>query len=399
MTHRYYYDDSYVTSFQAEVLQNTDYEGQPALVLVGTYFYPTSGGQPHDVGTINGSEVVNVLSRPSDGAILHVLDGPVSGEILPAEIDWGRRFDHMQQHTGQHILSQSFLKVLGARTVSFHLGADSSTIDLDLNQLDDDRVSQVEELANQVVWENRTVQVQNVTLDEALDIPMRKKPPLDSDALRLVFITDFDVSACGGTHVSNTGEVGVIKIVGWERRGDTVRAGFVCGKRALSDYRAKNQVIRNLSTQLTTGYWELENSISNQIDEISQLKRQLRRSQQTLIDYQVEGIISEINHDGDENPVIRVFAAMPMKELRIVANQLVTKKQVLSLLASVGDRTSLVFARSEDIGVDMNVLIKKAFTQLGSGSGGGSPSFAQGSSQEIEIEKIQEVLDSLGREL
>jgi len=141
MTHRYYYDDSYVTSFQAEVLQNTDYEGQPALVLVGTYFYPTYGGQPHDVGTINGSEVVNVLSRPSDGAILHVLDGPVSGEILPAEIDWGRRFDHMQQHTGQHILSQSFLKVLGARTVSFHLGADSSTIDLDLNQLDDDRVS------------------------------------------------------------------------------------------------------------------------------------------------------------------------------------------------------------------------------------------------------------------
>ena len=399
MTHRYYYDDSYVTSFRAEVLQSTEYEGQPALVLVGTFFYPTSGGQPHDVGTINGSEVVSVLSRPDDGAILHVLDTPVSNESYKAEIDWSRRFDHMQQHTGQHILSQSFLKVLGAQTLSFHLGADSSTIDLDLDRLDDERASDVEELANQVVWENRAVQIQNVTLDEALDIPMRKKPPLDSDALRLVVITDFDVSACGGTHVSNTGEVGVIKILGWERRGNSIRAGFVCGKRALSDYRAKNQVIRNLSAQLTTGYWELENSISNQIDEISQLKRQLRRSQQMLTDYQVDGIINEIEQDGDENPVIRVFADMPMKELRIVANQLVTRKKVVLLLASVGDRTSLVFARSEDLSGDMNELTKRAFAQLGSGSGGGSPSFAQGSLQEVEIDHVKEVLNSLGREL
>lgn len=399
MTHRYYYDDAYRTSFQADVLERAEHDGQQALVLEGTYFYPTSGGQPYDSGTINGSNVVNVLVRPGDGAILHVLDIPIRAKRISAEIDWNRRFDHMQQHSGQHILSQAFLKDLGAGTVSFHLGADTSTIDLDLVQMDEEGASSVEQIANQIVWENRAVENRTVTQQEALEIPMRKKAPVEGGSLRLVMITDFDISACGGTHVARTGEVGLIKIVGWERRRNQIRAEFVCGSRALSDYREKNQVVLDLSALFTTGYWELESSVERQIDEMSELRRQLRKCRKTLIDYQVTDILNEAGGIDIGHPIIKVFSDVTAKELRIIANQLISGKKVVSLLASVGDKTSLVFARNEDSKGDMNALLKDAITLLGSGSGGGSPTFAQGSCDINDFSKVNEALNALRTQL
>ncbi len=399
MTHRYYYDDAYKKSFQANVLERAEHDGQQALVLEGTYFYPTSGGQPFDSGTINSSNVVNVLIRPDDGAILHVLDEPIVAKRISAEIDWNRRFDHMQQHTGQHILSQAFLKVLGAGTISFHLGADASTIDLDLASMEEEVASSVERLANQIVWENRAVEIRTVTRQEAMEIPMRKKPPIEGDSLRLVVITDFDVSACGGTHVASTGEVGLIKIVGWERRRNQVRAEFVCGSRALSDYRKKNQVVRNLSAVFTTGYWELESSVDRQIEESTEFRRQLRKCRKTLIDYQVSEILNETKGIDNGRPIVRVFSDVTVIELRIIANQLIIGNKVMSLLASVGDKTSLVFARNEDSEGDMNALINDAITLLGSGSGGGSPIFAQGSCDINDAGKVTEVLNSLRAQL
>ncbi len=399
MTLRYYYDDAYRMSFQADVLERAEHDDQPALVLDGTYFYPTSGGQPFDLGSINGSNVVNVLVRPGDGAILHVLNKPIAAKRISAEIDWSRRFDHMQQHSGQHILSQAFLRALGAGTVSFHLGADTSTIDLDLTQMDEEGASSVERLANQIVWENRAIENRTVTRQEAMEIPMRKKPPFEGDSLRLVMIADFDVSACGGTHVARTGEVGLIKIIGWERRRNQIRAEFVCGSRALLDYRVKNQVVRNLSAVFTTGYWELESSVERQIDETSELRRQLRRCRKTLIDYQVADILNEAEGIEHDRPIVKVFTDVTTKELRIIANQLIAEKQIVSLLASVGDKTSLVFARNEDSWGDMNALIKDAFILLGSGSGGGSPTFAQGSCDVKEISKVNDALNTLRLQL
>lgn len=399
MTHRYYYDDAYRVSFQAEVLERDEYAGKQALVLEGTFFYPTSGGQPFDIGSINGSNVVEVLIRPSDGAILHVLDKPLAENNISAEIDWSRRFDHMQQHSGQHILSQAFLKALDASTVGFHMGDDTSTIDLDLSHLGEDEAGTVEQLANQVVWENRALEVRTVSGEEAADIPMRKKPPSEAETLRLVIIPDFDASACGGTHVASTGEVGLIKIIGWERRRGQIRAEFVCGNRSLLDYQAKNQVIHNLSGTLTTGYWELESSVNRQIEEASALRRQLRRCRKTVIDYQVAGILNDAKDAGNGWPLVRVFTDVSAKELRIIANKLAVANSGVSLLACIEEKTSLVFARNVDLEGDMNDLIKKAFALLGSGSGGGSPQFAQGSCDVKEIATVINVLETLSLQL
>jgi alanyl-tRNA synthetase len=392
MTHRYYYNDAYRVSFQAEVLETVEHAGRPALVLEGTYFYPTSGGQPFDTGSINSSKVVDVLIRPNDGAILHVLDSPLIERSLSAQIEWSRRFDHMQQHSGQHILSQAFLRVLDASTVSFHLGDDTSTIDLDLPHLKEEDATAVERLSNQIIWENRAVEIRTVSRQEAMEIPMRKKPPIEGDTLRLVVITDFDVSACGGTHVANTGEVGVIKIIGWERRHSQVRVEFVCGSRALSDYREKNRVIRNLSATLTTGYWELESSVARQIEEVSELRRQIRKCRKKVIENNVTDILNEAAGIEDGRPLVKVFTDITVKELRIIANQLIAAKQGVSLLAAMDEKTTLVFAKSEDSEGDMNALIKDAFSLLGSGSGGGSPRFAQGS---CDVKEISKVIDAL----
>ncbi len=395
MTRRLYYDDAYTTSFQTDVLERADYNGHQALVFQETFFYPTSGGQPHDLGTIDGLEVVNVINRPEDDAILHLLQNPISAGRITAEIDWNRRFAHMQQHSGQHILSQSFLRILETKTISFHLGAKTSTVDIELSHLADDEADAVEELANQVIWENRTVEQRLVTREEALSYLMRKAPPVVSEKVRLLVISDFDVSACGGTHVSNTGEIGLLKVIGWERRRDSIRVEFVCGKRALSDYHAKNRVVRNLSVLYTTGYRELENSVSNQIDKLSEQRRLLREYRKTIIDYQVAEILNQAQINGEAGSIVKVFTDVEPKELRIIANQLISKRQLVTLLASVGERTSLVFARDEASSGDMNQLLKQALTMLGAGSGGGSESFAQGSSESCEISKVVSVLDAI----
>jgi alanyl-tRNA synthetase len=395
MTRRRYYEDAYRTSFDAEVLETADINGQPGLVLEETYFYPSSGGQPHDMGWIDESKVVDVVSRHEDAAIVHILDKPVAAGRAKAEIDWKRRFDHMQQHSGQHILSQSYLRVLGAKTVSFHMGDDTSTIDVEIQQLNQDGADAVELLANETIWENRTIDSRMVTRDEAMKYPMRKQPPTDSEELRLVVITDFDVSACGGTHVSRTGEIGMIKIIGWERRRGSIRAEFVCGSRALRDFGKKNNVIRNLSALYTTGYWELEKSIRRQIDEVSEQRRETKRLQKRLLNFEVAAILREVDDAGAEGSLTKVFTEKSPKELRIIANQLIETRALVVLLASVANRTSLVFAKSDEMTGSMNTLIEHAFTLLGSGSGGGSDSYAQGSSEVVDIDEVKSVLNSI----
>ncbi len=399
MTRRKYYEDAYRTSFEAHVLETTDVNGQPGLVLEETYFYPSSGGQPHDLGWIDGSKVVEVASRPGDAAIVHILDKPLAASQAEAEIDWNRRFDHMQQHSGQHILSQSFLRVLGAETLSFHMGDNTSTVDIDIEQLNQDGADAVELLANGVTWEDRTIDNRMVTREEAMKYPMRKPPPTDGEELRLVVITDFDVSACGGTHVHRTGEIGMIKIIGWERRRGSIRAEFVCGSRALHDYGNKNSVIRNLSALYTTGYWELEKSIGRQIEEVSEQRRETKRLQKKLLDHEIAAILREIDDAGDEGSYIMVFTDKSPKELRIIANQLTEMRTLVVLLASVGNRTSLVFARSGGMAKSMSALIQDAFAMLGSGSGGGSDSYAQGSSEVVATDKVISVLNSIAEEL
>lgn len=399
MTPRLYYHDAYKRHFESKVAAWTVIDQGPAVILDETYFYPSSGGQPHDTGLINGKVVREVLIRPGDGAILHILDEQFEGSGVEAEIDWKRRFDHMQQHTGQHILSQAFLRVMNAQTVSFHLGSDSSTIDLDLGALDHEGARAVEALANRVIWENRQVSISIVPREQAEEDLLRKPPPEDGETLRLVQIEDFDTSACGGTHVASTGEIGLIKIVKWERHRGSIRAEFVCGGRALDDYAAKNRVINNLAAQLTTGYQELEGSVSRQLDEISSYRSQLRKVRRQLTAYRLAEMTADAGKSARGGVFLRVLPDIDLPALRQLANQVTDRHGAVVLLASVGDETSLVFASPDEANADMGVLIKEAFDLLGSGAGGGSPTFAQGKAPAFSEDEIIQVLETIQEKL
>ena len=233
MSERAYYWDSYTVEFAAEVVEMTAIAGRPAVRLSLTYFYPTSGGQPNDTGILKQGEqvarVVDVVVRESDEAVLHVLDAAIAPGMATGEIDWPRRFDHMQQHTGQHILSQAFIRVAEAETIGFHLSGQSVTIDLDRVELTVEEVRAAEQLANEVVGQNRPVRASEVAREAATGLPLRKLPPGRDGKLRLVDIEGFDLTACGGTHVAGTAEVGLVKVLKTERRGAATRVEFVCG--------------------------------------------------------------------------------------------------------------------------------------------------------------------------
>jgi alanyl-tRNA synthetase len=258
MTKRLYYDDAYLTQFKARVIEQSPYKDRFAVVLDQTAFYPTSGGQPFDQGMLDGVNVVDVLVDENEDRVLHVLTAPVAeppAEVL-GEIDWDRRFDHMQQHTGQHILSQAFIEVAQAETVSFHLGADSATIDVaGARRPSPADMEQAELLANKIVWEDRPVTARVVSPEELADLPLRKPPTVTED-IRVIQVADFDWSACGGTHVARTGEIGLCKIVKWENRGAETRVEFRCGLRALNDYAQKNNMVNHLAAGFNVGHWE-----------------------------------------------------------------------------------------------------------------------------------------------
>ena len=278
MTERLYYADAYLRSFEARVVDRLEVNGQPAIILDRTAFYPEGGGQPSDRGMLNRVAVVDVQTRETDDEVLHILSAPLPEETVTGAVDAARRFDLMQQHTGQHILSQAFIHTANAETVSFHLNPDPDegalTIDLNKAALTSAEVDRAEDFANSIVYENRPVVARFVNDEELQSLPLRKPPKVDK-AIRIVEIQGFDWSACGGTHVSRTGEVGLIKIVKAEKRGTETRIEFRCGRRALIDYRRKHQLISQAASDLTIGFWELDQAIGRLQAEAKAARKQL----------------------------------------------------------------------------------------------------------------------------
>ena len=319
---RLYYQDAYTTKFTALVMGQVEVNGRQAVLLDRSYFYPTSGGQPHDMGILQGTPVVEVTVRETDGAVLHWFDGEgVEGEVT-AVIDWDRRFDHMQQHTGQHILSQAFMQIAEAKTISFHLSQESATIDLDIEKLSQEQLADAELLANETIWQNRPIQVRTITLAEAERLPLRKIPPTQDGKLRIIDIDQFDLNACGGTHVANTGEVGAIKIIKKERRRDKLRIEFCCGARALRDYHLKHQLMNDLTTLLTTGYEEIPPAVERLQEELKQMRRQLRQQEAALTAAEIERLLMGARQVGDTAVITQVFTDHTPAQLRVLSSQL-----------------------------------------------------------------------------
>jgi alanyl-tRNA synthetase len=401
MTRRLYYSEPYRTHFEARIVERTTWDARPAVVLDRTAFYPTSGGQPADRGELDGVAVLDVVEREPDGAVIHVLSDGISDGTVEGHVDWQRRFDHMQQHTGQHVLSAAFQQKLGAETMGFHLGAKSSTIDLDVTGLEIEDVRAVESLANDVVWDDRAVAIRFVDDDALAELGIERPDDVEGPVRLLVIPGSaeeagmhFDVNPCGGTHVARTGEIGVIKVVGLERRGDATRVTFLCGQRALRDYEDKNGVVAALAGRLTVGFWELDDAVERLQEDNKELRRTERELQQRLLDLETDQLVEAADVRGPYRVVGRVWQDRSPDELRILARKLADRSQVVALLFSIDERTHFCFARAEDIGLDVNELLQEACARL-DGRGGGRPQVAQGSAPAAEASEVERILEDL----
>ncbi len=398
-TKRLYYEDAYTTRFKARIVERVRVENDTAVatavVLDKSYFYPTSGGQPFDKGFINDVPVLDVTIREKDGALLHwISKGDIWSDDIVADIDWARRFDHMQQHTGQHILSQAFIRVANAETLSFHLSDETVTIDLDATLVQPEHIEQAEFLANQVIWQNRPVRIRAATTEEAQQLPLRKIPPGRDGRLRLIEIEDFDIIACGGTHVSATGEVGLIKIVKLGRVGANLRVEFCCGRRALQDYRQKNSVVNRLTAVLTTGADEIVDSVTKLQEEVKEARRQIKRQQTSLIQLEADSLLAQGKKKNATTIITCVYAdaESDANHLRTLASRLTKEGNVVALLGLAGEKCVLIFSRSAAAPGDMNQLIKPALQILGSASGGGSAEMARGGGPAADVERVEQAV-------
>jgi alanyl-tRNA synthetase len=292
LTKRLYYEESYLQEFKGKILKKIKIDGKPALILDNTCFYPTSGGQPNDLGYIQGVSIVDVIE--DNEKIIHVLKGGIEeecGDTVIGKIDWKRRFDHMQQHLGQHILSGALMKLWSAKTLSFHLGEEVCTLDIAKEKLTEEEAKKVEECTNEIIFDNRPVKCYFVEEEEEVKRLNLRKVPEKTGKIRIIEVEDFDLSACGGTHCRATGEVGMIKITKWEKRGEKIRLEFICGRRAWKDYFWKNEVIKNISNKLTIKDSELGEAIDRMLEERKEIGKELKEFKEKLQEHEAKRLI------------------------------------------------------------------------------------------------------------
>jgi len=384
MTERIYYTEPSRRAFEATVTRTGERDGRPLVTLDRTAFYPTSGGQPFDTGRLGSVEVVETIDEDDD--IVHVVSAPVApGTRVRGEIDWARRFDHMQQHTGQHVLSAAFDRLFENRTTSFHMGAEVSTIDLAREATSDELERAVAE-ANHVVWEDREVSVRFVSAGEAARLPLRKEPVREG-TLRLVEISDFDLSACGGTHVSRTGEIGMIAVTQSERFRGGSRVTFACGSRALRVFRGYRDAVAGAVRVLSVLPHELPSAVERAQLDSKDLRKTVSRLQGELAGYEASRLLEDAAVVGDRRVVVRALEGWDAAGLKAIASSLVGRSGVVAVLVSARNPVAVVVARSQDAALDSSKGLRMLLDRFG-GRGGGRPELAQGAGLVGTIEDI-----------
>jgi len=385
MTQRLYYHDSFLYNFKTKV-QKIPGNPRPTLILDRTAFYPTSGGQVYDTGIIstdtNENLKVTEVAETEDGRIIHYLEAPPKGmkpgTRIQGQIDATRRRDHMQQHTGQHVLSAAFVRLYGMPTVSFHMGNDYCSIDLDTPTLTKEQVEQAELRANEIVIENRAVQIRFVTRDEAGKLGLRKIPQADRDELRLIDIHEFDLNACGGTHVNQTGQIGCILLRKTEKVRQGWRVEFVAGQRAVASARRDFITITEAGAIFSAHIYDVPQQIRKSLEEIRALRKHREQSLEELAEVQAIALLAETQATEGRRVVIRTFSKREMNFLKLLAQKLTRlDMNVVVLLGTTSPQPSLVFAQSPGLPTDMGSLMQQTVSTLG-GRGGGSKDMAQG---------------------
>jgi len=371
VTERLYYHDSYLREFEARVVDTAD-EGR-RVYLDRTAFYPTSGGQPFDAGQLNGVRVTEVVDEGD--RIAHLLDGALTAAQVRGEIDWVRRYDHMQQHSGQHLLSAAFIEVYGMDTVSFHLGEAVSTIDLEVAAIDPDQVRAVELRANEIVCENRPIAVSYHEAGE--DLGLRKESDREG-VLRVVSIDRLDRIACGGTHLRATGEIGPILLRKLEKVRNTVRVEFLCGLRAVARARADYDALARIGQTLSSSLDEAPAVVAAQMEAARDGEKQRRKLAADLGAYQGKELYDATAPDAaGRRRLVRRQAQGVFDDIRSIAQSFTAQPQAV-YIGVIEDPPSLLVAVSADAGIDAGKVLKSALTEAG-GRGGGSARMAQGS--------------------
>jgi len=397
-TEKLYYHDAYLRTFTAHVVAVRTLNDHTAVALDRTAFYPTGGGQPNDTGSLAGLRVIDALAE--DDLVWHVLQAgqagaskagasnagaPDAGALDPAALsgaaevtgvlDWERRFDHMQQHTGQHVLSEAFIQFGNAHTVAFHLGSGAVTIDLDRSDLTHADLAAVEAAANAVIDRALPVKAAFVTNAELAKLPLRKQPAV-AGAVRIVEVAGYDWSACGGTHLVNTAQIGLIKIIASERRGAELRIAFLCGGRARADYARLQGLAEGLVARFTTGQDEALGAVDRLVEEAKAIRKDLAALEGEWAESTAAAWWAEALPIGAWRVVSRVVE-YPVERARRVAQVLKARPGTLIFLGVRAERPQLLFGRADDVTLNAGELLKAA-AAAGGGRGGGRPEWAQG---------------------
>ena len=385
MTERLYHTDAFLTEFDATVSGVGQHENRVAVSLDRTAFYPTSGGQPHDTGQLSGIPVLDVVER-EDGSILHVVDGQLApGQAVRGVVDWARRFDHMQQHTGQHILSAAFDRLWKARTVGFHLGAVVSSLDLD-RELPPAAIASAETEANRIVWENRPVSIRFVAEEDAAMLALRKEPGRAGD-LRIIAVEGFDLSACGGTHVARTGEVGVVAVSSSEKLRGGLRIEFLCGSRAVRAFRTLRDSVAGCIRHLSVSPEELPAAIERTQAENKDQRKTIKAQQERLAGFEAAALAARAEAVGSERRVVEGLDGWDANGLKAMAVAITANPGFQVALFSTTAPRLAVVARSKDSALDARAALTALVERFG-GKGGGKPDLAQGGGLTGDLQEI-----------
>jgi len=354
MTEHLYYHNSFLYEFDAEIVEVAAVDARSALVLDRTAFYPNSGGQLFDTGAIvcgNSKLRVAEVAERDDGTVLHFIEGAADvrkGSCIHGQIDIDRRRDHMQQHSGQHVLSAAFVRLFNMPTVSFHMGVDSCSIDLDTKNLTGAQVGAAEDLANNVITQDRPVTIRFVTQEEAQGLGLRKMPPVERDRLRLIDIHDFDLTACGGTHVAATGQIGCILLRKTEKVRQGWRAEFVCGKRTVATARRDYVTLAESAALCSSHIWDLPQQIRKFQEENRAIRKANEQVLQELVDFYADRLVRGAKPQTGPTVVTRVFSDRDLTFIKLLAQRLTRHPEVVALLASTSAEPALVFANRPD---------------------------------------------------
>lgn len=395
-TERLYYHDSFLYDFDARVVEAIERQGKPAIVLDRTAFYPTSGGQVHDLGSLraDGQQIaITEVADEEDGRILHFASASLAaGTQVHGSVDSAHRRDHMQQHSGQHVLSAAFIRLFNMPTVSFHMGEESCTIDLETSGFSSAQAQKAELLANEVIAEDRPVGIRFVPLEEARQLGLRKLPPKQTGDLRLIDITDFDLTACGGTHVRATGQIGSILLRKIEKVKQGVRVEFVCGLRAVNTARRDYSTLTEAAALYSSHIYDVPQQMRKSLEEAKAAGKAQHKLLEELAELYAERLLAHTT--GSPRMIAEFFPDRDAVFIKLLAQKLTAgKSAVIALLASGNGQPTLVFAQTPGQKSNMGQLMKDAMAQLG-GRGGGSADMAKGGlpAGSADTAKIIEVL-------